>query len=41
MKKYIAKLKDQRGSLSGNLLLWLLGVPLPVILLISLLRGCR
>ncbi len=34
------KFKDRRGSVSGGVLLWLLGVPLPLILLISLLRSC-
>jgi hypothetical protein len=29
----------QRGAM-GYILLWLLGVPLPVLLLIYLLRGC-
>jgi len=35
------RIRNEDGSLSGNLLLWLLGVPLPIILLISLLRGCQ
>jgi hypothetical protein len=29
----------QRGGM-GYVLLWLLGVPIPVLILISLLRGC-
>lgn len=29
----------QRGGI-GYVLLWLLGVPIPVLILISLLRGC-
>lgn len=29
----------QRGGI-GYILLWLLGVPIPVLILISLLRGC-
>ena len=33
-------LKKETGSVSGGLLLWLIGVPLPVILLISLLKSC-
>ena len=28
------------GKLRSGILLWLLGVPIPVILLIFLLRGC-
>jgi hypothetical protein len=31
--------KRQRGGM-GYVLLWLLGVPIPVLILISLLRGC-
>jgi hypothetical protein len=29
----------QRGGI-GYVLLWMLGVPIPVLILISLLRGC-
>jgi hypothetical protein len=35
------KLKDIKGGIGGDVLLWLIGVPLPIILLISLLRGCN
>jgi hypothetical protein len=31
---------SENGSGGGYLLLWLLGVPFPVLLLIFLLRGC-
>ena len=34
------KLNNKRGSIGGGLLLWMLGVPLPVILLISICRSC-
>ncbi len=41
------KLKALRGKLPsrqqggiGYVLLWLLGVPIPVLIIISLLRGC-
>jgi hypothetical protein len=30
----------QRGAM-GYVLLWLLGVPIPILILISLLRGCQ
>ena len=33
-------LKNEKGSVGGGMLLWLLGVPLPVILLISLVKNC-
>lgn len=36
----IDKIKNKRGSVGGGVLLWLLGVPLPVILLISILKSC-
>ncbi len=31
--------KNQKGGLRGGLLMWLIGVPIPVILLFSLLGG--
>ena len=31
--------RDQEGRV-GDILLWLLGVPIPVLFLIYLLRGC-
>jgi hypothetical protein len=31
---------SQRGAM-GYVLLWLLGVPIPILILISLLRGCQ
>jgi hypothetical protein len=40
----LPKVRDPRRGRSGKaryaLLLWLLGVPLPIILLIWLLKGC-
>jgi len=33
-------LQSESGSGGGYLILWLLGVPAPVLLLIFLLRGC-
>ena len=42
MKRLMEELrsrKQQRGGM-GYMLLWLLGVPIPVLILISLLRGC-
>ena len=32
--------KSEAGSGGGYLLLWLLGVPAPILLVIFLLRGC-
>jgi hypothetical protein len=32
-------IKAQKGAI-GYILLWLLGVPIPVLLIIFLLRGC-
>ena len=34
-----SRAKRQRGGM-GYVLMWLLGVPIPVLILISLLRGC-
>ncbi|MGH8470408.1 MAG: hypothetical protein ACREVY_15980 [Gammaproteobacteria bacterium] len=34
-----ATLKSQTGK-AGYILLWLLGVPLPILLVIFLMRGC-
>lgn len=42
MKRFMEELrsrKEQHGGM-GYVLLWLLGVPIPVLILISLLRGC-
>jgi hypothetical protein len=36
----IKKLRSQKGGV-GYIILWVLGVPLPVLLLISLMRGCN
>jgi hypothetical protein len=45
MKKRLSALRTnwankQQGGM-GYVLLWLLGVPIPVLILISLLRGCN
>ena len=34
------KRNNERGSIGGGLLLWMLGVPLPIILLVSIMRSC-
>jgi hypothetical protein len=39
MKRYLPSLQRQAGKL-GYILLWALGVPIPVLLVIYLLRGC-
>jgi len=41
MNKIISKLKNMRGGAGSYFLLWLIGVPLPILLLISLIRGCN
>ena len=33
-------LRDESGKLRGALLMWLIGIPLPIILLIYLFKGC-
>jgi len=39
MTRYRNALKAQKGA-AGYILLWLLGVPIPILFLIFLLRGC-
>jgi hypothetical protein len=39
MKRYLPSLQRQAGKL-GYILLWALGVPIPVLFIIYLLRGC-
>lgn len=40
LHKHSATMKMQEGKI-GYLLLWLVGVPIPILLLIFLLRGCN
>jgi hypothetical protein len=37
---WLKTLRSQKGGI-GYIILWVLGVPLPVLLLISLTRGCN
>ena len=39
MKNRLDRLKDEKGKI-GYIILWLLGVPASVLVLIFLLRGC-
>jgi hypothetical protein len=39
LTRYRAALRAQKGA-AGYILLWLLGVPIPILLLIYILRGC-
>lgn len=36
----IRRINTESGKVKTGILLWLLGVPLPILLLIWLLRGC-
>jgi hypothetical protein len=36
--KFAAKIKE--AGATGYILLWLLGIPIPILLIIFLLRGC-
>jgi hypothetical protein len=38
-RRYLSQARTQAGK-AGYLLLWLLGVPVPLLLLFYLLRGC-
>jgi len=40
INRFKERLENQRGGI-GYVFLWLLGVPIPVLILISLLRGCN
>jgi hypothetical protein len=40
LSNVLSRLKSEEGR-AGYILLWLLGVPLPVLFLIYLLRGCN
>ncbi|MDE1171060.1 MAG: hypothetical protein PW734_07630 [Verrucomicrobium sp.] len=33
--------QKQRGGTLTYVLLWLLGIPLPILLVVALLRGCK
>ena len=37
----VAPMKTWQEGKAGYILLWLLGVPIPILLLIFLLRGCN
>jgi hypothetical protein len=41
MKKFVSRKKKEAGRFGLDILLWLFGVPLPFIIIFSLLRGCR
>jgi hypothetical protein len=40
LRQHSTTMKMQEGKM-GYLLLWLVGVPIPILLLIFLLRGCN
>ena len=35
----LAKIKSQEGAI-GWILLWILGIPIPILLILFLVRGC-
>ena len=39
MKQMMRKFRSQEGKV-GWILLWLLGIPLPILLVLFLIRGC-
>jgi hypothetical protein len=39
MNRFRNKLRQQQGKV-GWILLWLLGIPIPILLVLFLLRGC-
>jgi hypothetical protein len=40
MPQAVKDVPQRRGRIAGYVLLWLLGVPVPLLILIYLLRGC-
>jgi hypothetical protein len=40
MKLQITSRRRESGEIKWGVLLWALGVPLPIVLLVVLLRGC-
>jgi len=36
----IKKLKEEKGSIGGGLILWVIGAPLPIILLVMMMKSC-
>ena len=37
----LTRLRERQKGKAGYIILWLLGVPLPILFLIFLLRGCN
>ena len=37
---FLEKIKSKRGSLGGGAILWLLGAPLPIVIIVSMMRSC-
>jgi hypothetical protein len=40
MKLRLSKAREEAGKVKTGLLLWALGVPLPIVLIVVLMRGC-
>lgn len=38
--KYLKSFRNQAGKI-GYILLWLIGIPIPILIVIYLLRGCN
>lgn len=40
MKANYSRRRSQQGSVKWGVLLWAIGIPLPIILVVMLFRGC-
>jgi hypothetical protein len=41
MKPASSKASRQSGKAIGYILLWMLGIPLPILVIVALFRGCN
>jgi hypothetical protein len=41
MQSWIQKQRDKQGGKLGYILAWALGVPIPILFVVFLLRGCN
>lgn len=40
LQRYSLRRRPERGEIKWGLLLWAIGVPLPIVLIVMLVRGC-
>ncbi len=37
---FLETIKNKKGGVGSGVLLWLIGVPLPIVIIISMMRSC-